>query len=254
MRAAAAARELDRLGYGSSAAHRLDARVKLAVTLALVLCVVSFEKGTLGALVPFLAWPLMLMLAGRVPARPVLALLLAASPFALLGGAASPFLDRAPAGLLLGLPVTSGLRTFLSVGLRFVICTGAALALVAVTSLPGLLRALRQLGAPAPLTAQLALLYRYLFLLADEGERLSAARRLRDPSRRLPGFSTARALVSSLLVRTLDRGDRVYQCMAVRGFKGEFPALAPLPFRAVDALLLLTALGAFAALRWRGLS
>jgi cobalt/nickel transport system permease protein len=251
---AAAARELDRSGYGDTAAHRLDARVKLVVTVFLVLCVASFEKGALGALLPFFAWPLLLLLLGRVPLRPVGALLLAASPFVLMAGAASPFLDRAPAQLLLGLPVTSGLRTFLSVGLRFAVCSSAALALVGVTSLPGLLRALRQLGTPAPLTAQLALLYRYLFLLADEGERLSAARRLRDPRRRLPTFSTARALLSSLLVRTLDRGDRVYQCMAVRGFTGEFPALSKASFRAADAALLVAALAALAAFRWKGLS
>jgi cobalt/nickel transport system permease protein len=243
-----AARELDRLGYRDSPVHRLDARAKLLATCAFVLAVASFPKYEVAGLIPFLALPVGLAVVGRVPPRPLARLLAAASPFALLVGAANPLLDRAPVALG-GTTVPAGALSLVSLLLRFVLCTGAALVLVATTSVPALLRAMAQLGLPRPFVAQVQLLYRYLFLLVDEGARLSAARRLREPARRLPGAGTARRMLASLLWRTWERGDRIYQCMKARGFDGAFPLLAPARFRAVDAAYLALVVAACAAAR-----
>ncbi|HYY06381.1 MAG TPA: energy-coupling factor transporter transmembrane component T, partial [Candidatus Limnocylindria bacterium] len=173
---------------------------------------------------------------GRVPARPLARLLVAASPFALLVGVANPLLDRAPRAVVLGAVVSGGALSLASILVRFVLCTSAALVLVATTSLPALLRGLAQLGVPRPFVAQVQLLYRYLFLLVDEGRHLSQARALRDPGRRLPRPATARRMMGSLVLRTWERGDRIYDCMRARGFDGTFPVLAPARFRARDAL------------------
>jgi cobalt/nickel transport system permease protein len=244
-----AARWLDRLGYGDSPAHRLDARAKLLATAGFVLCVASFPKYEVAGLVPLAALPIGLAVAGRVPAAPVARLLLAASPFALLVGALNPFLDRAPRALVLGVGVSGGVLSFGSIALRFLLCAGAALVLVATTSMPRLSQALLQLGLPRPFVVQVQLLYRYLFLLVDEGQRLSQARALREPARRLPRAAVARRMLASLLWRTWERGDRIYACMKARGFDGSFPALGPARFRARDGVVLAAALGACLALR-----
>ena len=111
------------------------------------------------------------------------------------------------------------------------------------------LRGLGQLGLPRPFLAQVQLLYRYLFLLVEEGRRISQARALREPNRKLPRLSVARRMVSSLLWRTWERGERVYLCMKVRGFDGRLPALAPTRFRPADALFVTTVLAACVAAR-----
>ena len=244
-----AARWLDRLGYGDSPAHRLDPRAKLLAAAAFVVSVASFPKYEVAGLVPLALLPLALALAGRVPAAPVARLILAASPFALLVGAANPLLDRAPRATVLGVAVAGGVLSFLSIALRFLLCAGTALVLVATTSMPRLLGALGALGVPRPFVVQVQLLYRYLVLLVDEGRRLTEARSLREPSRRLPRAGTARRMLASLLWRTWERGDRVYGCMKARGFDGTFPALAPARFRAQDGLVLAAAVGACLALR-----
>ncbi len=244
-----AARWLDRLGYGDSPVHRLDPRAKLAAVAAFVVCVASFPKYEVAGLVPFLAFPVALLVAGRVPARPVLRLLAAASPFALLVAVWNPLLDRAPRAIVLGVAVSGGVLSFASIVLRFVLCTGAVLVLVATTSLPALLRGLGQLGMPRPFVAQVQLLYRYLFLLVDEGRRLGEARALREPARRLPRLATRKRMLASLLWRTWDRGERVYLCMKARGFDGRLPALAPARFRPHDAAFLVAVVAACATAR-----
>ncbi len=245
-----AARWLDRHGYEDSRIHRLDARAKLAATAVFVVCVASFPKYEVIGLIPFLAFLLTHGLLGRVPARPVLRLLLAASPFALLVAAWNPLLDREPRALMLGVVVPGGVLSFASIVLRFVLCTGAVLLLVATTSLPALLRGLGQLGMPRPFVSQVQLLYRYLFLLVDEGRRLSQARALREPQRRVPTLGTGKRMLASLLWRTWDRGERVYLCMKARGFDGRLPALAAARFGLRDGVFLTGVAAACVAARW----
>ncbi len=244
-----AARELDLQGYRDSAAHRLDPRAKLVATAVFLVCVVSFPKREVLGLVPYLALPLAMGALGRVGFRPVARLVLAASPFAVLAAAANPFLDRQPAAVILGVAVSGGVLSFASVVLRYVLCSSALLVVVAVTTVPGIVRALGRLGLPRPLGAQLMMLHRYLFLLEDEGERLSRARALREPLRKRATLGTARRMLSSLLWRSFERGDRVYQCMKVRGFDGSFPALSPGAFRTSDAVFLVGVSTACVALR-----
>ncbi len=231
-----AARWLDRLGHGDSPVHRLDARAKLAAVAAFVLCVASFPRYEVTGLLPFFLLPAALARAGRVPPRPVLRLLAAASPFALLVAVWNPLLDRAPRALAPGVLVAGGLLSFASLVLRFLLCTGAALLLVATTSLPDLLRGLGQLGLPRPFVVQVQLLHRYLFLLVDEGRRVAEARALRDPSRRRPTLRTGKRMLASLLWRTWERGERIHLAMRARGFDGRLPALAPARLRTADVL------------------
>ncbi|HZZ85293.1 MAG TPA: energy-coupling factor transporter transmembrane component T [Anaeromyxobacteraceae bacterium] len=244
-----AARALDRLGYADSPLHRRDARAKLLVCAAFVLGVSSFPRYELAGLLPFFLVPAALAAFGRVPLRPVLGLVLAASPFAILVGLANPFLDTRVAARVAGVAVSGGLLSFASILLRFALCTSTLLLLVATTPMPRLAAGLRRLGSPAALTVQVQMLYRYLFLLVAEGERLSAARLLREPGRRLPRFATARGMLSMLLHRTWERGDRVHRCMQVRGFQGELPTLAAARFGTADALFLAAGVGFCAAAR-----
>ena len=244
-----AARWLDRLGQGESPVHRLDARAKLLATAAFVVAVASFPKYEVAALLPFAALPLALWILARVPARPLLGLLAAGSPFALMVGLGNPFLDRAPRAELWGLPLAGGWLSFGSILLRYALCTSAALLLVATSSMPALASGLARLRFPRAFVAQVQLLHRYLFLVVEEGRRLAQARALREPARRLPRLATARRMLGSLLARALERGERVHGCMRARGFDGGWPLLAPRPFRATDALFLASVLLACAALR-----
>jgi cobalt/nickel transport system permease protein len=244
-----AARWLDRLGEGDSPVHRVDARAKLVATFVFVVCVASFPKYELAGLAPFVAFPIALLVLGHVPPRPILRLLLAASPFAVLVGIWNPLLDRAPRATLLGIAISGGALSFASIVVRFALCAGAALLLVATTPVPALLRALGQLGFPRAFVTQVQLLHRYLFVLVDEGRRLSDARALREPRRRLPRVRVGKRMVSSLLWRTWERGERIFLCMKVRGFDGRMPALAPAPFRVSDALFAIVTVGACVAAR-----
>lgn len=239
---------LDELALRDTAAARLDARAKLLVTLAYVAVVASFGRGELARLAPLALFPAVMLALGDVPLRPILVRLALASPFALGVALFEPVLDRAPAAVVLGVPVSGGWLSFASILARFALSLGAALLLVATTGFDRVAAALRRLGAPRALVVQLLFTWRYLFVLGGEGARMTRARDLRAPERRMP-LALAAQLMGVLLLRALERAQRVHAAMVCRGFDGTFPARRAARFGGPDLAFTLAWLGFLAGVR-----
>ena len=257
-----------------SAVHRLDARVKLPLTLAFILA---------AALAPPGAWPVYILLfalvlageilselgIGYVLRRAVLALpfVLAAMPviFTTPGGAAAP-LFALPVGPWTLTATVAGVERFASIALKSWLSVQAAIVLAASTPFPDLLLAMRALRVPRLLVAVFGLMWRYLFVLVDEALRLIRARAARsgvsDPTARSGGTVAWRARVTggmagSLFLRAIERSDRIYAAMVARGYDGEIrafplPPLAPADRLVLGAGLALLALLTVLGLFWRG--
>lgn len=215
--------------------HRLDPRAKVLTALGFVAVVVSFGKYDLSGLLPLVAYPVALGAAARLPARFLLRKLLLALPFALAVGVFNPLLDRAPLVQLGGVSVAGGWVSFASILLRFGLTVSAALILVATTGIGPVCLALHRMKVPRPFTTQIMLLYRYLFVLADEAARMMRAWSLRAVAQRRPPLRIFSALVAQLLLRALDRAQRLHTAMLCRGFDGEVRLLRPLRLRLPDA-------------------
>lgn len=219
---------LDRLAAGRSAIHRLDPRAKLVTTLVFVCTVVSFGKYEISALLPFLCFPLALVLAADLPAAPLLKKLLLAAPFAFFIGVFNPLFDRQVLLQIGDFAISGGWVSFASILLRFALTVFAALVLIATTSFTGVCMAMERLGAPRIFALQLLFLHRYLFVLVDEAQRMVRARALRSFHGRGMGLKVAGHMAGQLLLRTLDRAQRIHQAMLCRGFDGEIRMLRPL--------------------------
>jgi cobalt/nickel transport system permease protein len=226
---------MDELSRRVTPLHRLDGRAKTFVTLAFIVIVVSFPLHTVSALTPFLLFPLSLLALGQIPLQPILKKILIAAPFALLVGIFNPFLDREPATMIGSFTVTGGWLSFLSILLRFVLTVGAALTLIACTGMNRLSASLEQLGAPRVFVVQLLFLYRYLFVISDEGSKMFRSVELRSEKGRPLSFRVYGPLLGTLLIRAMDRAERVYRAMVARGFDGEIHVLRPTSFGWKDA-------------------
>jgi cobalt/nickel transport system permease protein len=105
----------------------------------------------------------------------------------------------------------------------------ALLALVVLgrmVSFASLLVALRRLHVPPILVATLHFMHRYLDVLASERDRMHQARRARTFTRRGdPAWFLKAGLIGHLLVRALERGERVHAAMTARGWNGDLALL-----------------------------
>jgi cobalt/nickel transport system permease protein len=183
-----------------------------------------------------------------------------ALPFAL---AAVPLVFTTPGRELVRLPLgpwtlvstVDGMLHFVNVALKSWLSVQAAIVLASSTPFPDLLLAMRAVHIPRLLVAMFGLMWRYLFVLADEGLRLMRARASRSGHARQvdsgaspgrPGGSltwrarVAGGMAGSLFLRAIERSDRIYVAMLSRGYDGEVRsfALPPLSARGRSALLI----------------
>ncbi len=100
------------------------------------------------------------------------------------------------------------------------LCLATMILLTNTTPFADLLRTLRRLRVPGLLITVLALMYRYLFVLIDEAERMQRARRSRTFSaRRAHVWASLATLGGQLFVRSTERAERIYAAMCARGWR-----------------------------------
>lgn len=240
---------MDLLSRGDTAVHRLDPRVKIVVTIVFIIAVLSFGRYEISALIPFFAFPLFLVAAAGLPALYILKKIALISPVVIFIAIFNPLFDRETMVTLWGVGISGGWVSFFSIMVKFVLTAGSVLILLASTGFYEVCMALERLGVPPAFVMQLLFLYRYLFVLMDEGVRMSGAHSLRAFGRRRMRMATASSLLGNLLLRTMDRAERIHRAMLARGFDGSVPLLRPLRIRASDTVFLLILSAAFVLLR-----
>ncbi|MFN0198044.1 MAG: cobalt ECF transporter T component CbiQ [Planctomycetaceae bacterium] len=202
----------DRYARQGTICHRLPTGFKLAVTLCFIL---------VGCLIPVEHWHVHVMLLTLV----FVGHTLAGIPMSYLIRRLSLFM---PMLLLLSmsLPLSqggdAGWRMAGSILLRGLLAFTTMLWLVNITTTDRLLVTMRKYGMPGIVVATLAFMYRYLFLVWDELDRMRNARQARTFGK--PTFSQrwkyGTQLIGMLLVRSLSRSERIYGAMCARGWNG----------------------------------
>lgn len=241
---------LDRLAAGDSPVHRLDPRAKLIATAALLVTAVSYPKHDVAELMPLFLYPVAVLAVGRVPIRVIARYLLLACPFAVMVGAFNPLLDRQTALHVGPLAVSGGWLSFISILVRFVLTVSAVLLLLACTGYVAVCAAMARLGAPRLLVTQSLMLYRFIFILADEASRMVRAHSLRSLGEHPASIRIWGSLAGNLLLRAYDRGLRVHTAMLARGFDGTLHPVRGLHWSGRDTLFVVASGGFLAAARY----
>lgn len=198
---------LDKWSRIDSPLHRLPAGWKLAGALAVVLALVAVPVRFVGFFVAVALVLVILAAFSRIPARFLLGRLLLLEPFVL--GIA-----------LLTLLQPGGLSSGLAIVLRSTLCLATAILLTNTTRFADILQVLRRVHLPALLVTTIALMYRYLFVLVEEAQRMQRARASRTlrSARAFEWRSTA-ALAGQLFLRSTERAERIYAAMCARGWR-----------------------------------
>jgi len=232
----------------------LDGRVKL-VLLAAALSVNLISGGLLVPLLLALGG-LLLSLAGGARAKSYLRrmavpLLLGLVAFftQLFWVDAGEVLLRVPLGPWSWSITSDGVLRGLELAARIAGGMSVLLSFSLTTPLPEMMRAARFFRVPPVLVELTLIMYRYIFLLLEEGSRIRTAEKARL------GFVDARTGVRSatilggmLLLRTFDRAERSFAAMRCRGYRGALTGVLPGKLQGRDwgvlviGLLLLTVL------------
>jgi cobalt/nickel transport system permease protein len=193
--------------HHASPVHRLPAELKLGVALALILGTALLPAAWrvwyagVAVLLLLVAW------ASRIAPWFLLKRLLLLSPFVLGVAVVNLFQPAARAN-------------WREIALRGVLCLATVVLVSNTTPFNEVLRVLRRGRVPALLVTTLALMHRYLFVLADETERMRRARASRSFTRkRRLAWHTLATVAGQLFIRASARAERIYDAMCARGWK-----------------------------------
>jgi len=202
---------IDKYSDGTSAIHRFDVRLKIVLSIATLICILSTPQAYMVLLAGYAALILLGWWAAHLPWKHLAQRI----------GIALPFVALIALGTLIAADRDTRVLYFFFIVAKAALAIGVLSLLTSTTRFPQLLDGFAWFGAPRILTAVLAFLYRYLFILLDEGERLSIGRRSRQLARRRALAWKSRAwMVGTLFLRSLERSERVYHAMLARGFSG----------------------------------
>ena len=223
----------------SSPLHRLDPRWKLAALLLAVLAVAFVRTGPAAGAA--LGGAALLALLARLPPRWYALRLGTALLMLAVFMAWLPFVPRPDdvtmdvGGLTLSATGLIRLGVLLAKAGAVV---SLVLVLLATAPLHDTFKAAHHLHVPGLLVQLTLLTYRYVFLLAEEFDRLRTALRVRGFRNRpdLHSYRTIGQVAGTLLVRSHERSERVAQAMRCRGFAGEFRSLHAFRTTAADVV------------------
>jgi cobalt/nickel transport system permease protein len=200
---------LDRYSRLDSPVHRLPAAPKLALALIFVFVTVALPLSVRGWFVGLTVTLIGVAALSRIPWLFLLKRLLFLEPFVL--GVA-----------VLTLFQPNGARVFATIFVRSTLCLLTMVLLSNTTPFSAILQVLRRVRVPALFITTLALMYRYLFVLVDEAERMHRARASRTFTQKTSRVHLWRVLgtvIGQLFVRSTERAERIYAAMCARGWR-----------------------------------
>jgi cobalt/nickel transport system permease protein len=191
----------------SSLAHRVSPRLRLGIAFAFIFGVALLPRRLdpvygVPAVLLAVFWPLC-----RAPFGYTLRRMLVMETFILGLGLLSLFWPGAA-------------PLFLSAVVKSNFCILALVLLTWTTPFQEILQVLRGLRLPSVMLSTVALMYRYLPVLAEETRRMQRARASRTfNGRRRVAWVGLGTIIGQLFIRSVERAERIYLAMCARGWK-----------------------------------
>ena len=190
-----------------SPVHRLPAAVKLGSALVVIVGTVLMSSERTAWFAGVAVLLVVVVLLSRVSPLFMLKRLIVLSPF-VLGVALVNTLQ----------PGTGA--SWRTVALKSVLCLLTVILVSNTTPFSGILRVLKRVRVPGLLITTIALMHRYLFVLAHETERMRRARASRTFTRgQRFAWRTLATVAGQLFIRASERAERIYDAMCARGWK-----------------------------------
>ena len=228
----------------------LNPCTKLASLLVFVISVVSVGKYELSSLIIYLSLPvfasvILEMSAWQIFLRTMPALLLAVA-----AGAANIFTDTGAAFEIANVSVSLGVLSFLTLILKAYLCVSLAIVLSRTSSPNDIAYALGKFKMPCIIAIQLMLTARYLETIGGEAFRICRAYALRSPKHPKIRLRHFPHIFLSLLLRSVDRANRIYKAMQCRGFDPRNYKFRNIAFKFADFAFFAAFLALCCALRF----
>jgi len=199
---------IDQYSELDSPLHRAKPELKIIFSLIFILAAVLAPVSAAPLIALYFGGLFLAVLLSRVPLWHHLKRILTLLPFTVLIALSALFAQN-------------GWLIFLQVIIKSTLSILTLSLLFSTTPFPQFLSGLKRLRFPKIFIMLFSFMYRYVYILENELMRMQLAATARNFSGRpLYRARTLANMSGSLLLRAFERGERVYQAMAARGYQG----------------------------------
>lgn len=198
----------------------IDIRVQLITVLAYLITTLSIPVRDPASLIWLFVFPLVLSEASGIGYGRIFIKSLWILPLLIVMGIFNPILDTTPVWTIGTFTIDQGWLTFISLLLRGLLTFQGLLILVSTYGFIDICRCLQYFKLPKILVTQLLMLYRYIIVLLQEALTMHNARQSRGYGRKHYPLKMWGTFAGQLLIRSVQRANRVHAAMMSRGFSG----------------------------------
>lgn len=190
--------------------------IRLLTTVFFSAVVISFGKYAFMSLIPLAIYPIVLFGYSKISLKELTKRVLWLEPIFIGIGILNPFFDKQHF-LLLGLSFSYGWISLLTIVFKSVLIISATYLMASEIIIE---EALMGLHLPLLFVTQISLTYHYIAVLLNEIKNMELAYKLRSGLNHKISIFHLGSFLGSLLLRTLDKAERIHQAMLLRGFEG----------------------------------
>lgn len=202
--------------------NRIDARVKIIITICYIVLLTSLGKYDIAGVICMSVYVITGFSLCRLQFNRTLKRLWPAAVLISMFGVPDIFLDHTPVVLGRDIIITGGIVSFTTLIVKGFLTVLAAYILIASTTVEKICRALRQFKVPAVITTQVLLTYRYLDILTEQVRISAESYELRAPGQKGIRAYVWGPMLGQILIQSIDRAHELYESMLLSGFNGEF--------------------------------
>lgn len=239
--------------------HRLDPRIKIISCIIFILFIIFTRPNSFIVFILYGLLLIILILSSRIPVKFFFKRSLVIIPFVLMISIFIPFIKqgKVAGGYSLGtlkLTLTyDGLMIFWNILIKAYLSILCMILLSASTNFSYLLKALEKLKIPSLITMVLSFMYRYIFVIQDELDKMRQAKE----SRSIGGsawfhFKALANMIGVLFIRAYERAESVYLAMCSRGFSGRIKTIDEFHITRKDLVFFVTIIVSLIGIRLIG--
>lgn len=199
--------------------NKIHPLVKLIITIIYIVLLTSINKYDLITTLTMSIYLWFISLLGEISIRRVIERLKIVFLLLIILGIANPILDRNVIFYIGIIPVTTGIISMLTLILKGFFTV-------------------------------IMLIYRYIIVFFKEVERIWTAYQMRAPKQNGVNFKAWGSMIGSLMIRSIDKAQMVYESMELRGFNPETFFVKTQKITKRDALYLIIGMVLLVTIRW----
>ena len=209
---------LDSKATSNKFLNKIHPLVKLLITITYIILLTSLNKYDLSKTLAMFLYLWLISVIGEISIVNCFKRLKIVFLLLVAIGIANPILDRNVITYIGIVPITTGMISAVTLILKGFFAIIASYFLITTTSIESICCALKMLHIPNILITIIMLIYRYIIVFLKEVEKIWTAYQLRAPKQKDVHFKAWGSMIGSLMLRSIETAQTVYQAMELRGF------------------------------------